>query len=85
MNNLDIKNILENNLKDYIAEEVDKQIEQKVNEFRNILVNNKDHYIEHLMKNIRIIHEYNNNNNKINYTITFINEYKVRGENNENN
>lgn len=83
MNNLDIKNILENNLKDYIAEEVDKQIEQKVNEFRNILVNNKDHYIEHLMKNIRIIHEYNNNNNIINYTITFINEYKVRGKNNE--
>lgn len=76
-NNIDIKDILETNLKDYLSNEIDNEIEQKVKEFEFELKSNKDKYIEHLMKNIRILHEYNYTNNKIDYVITFINEYKV--------
>lgn len=73
-----IEKILETNLKDYLSEEIDKQIEEKVQDFETMLKNNKDHYIEHLMKNIRILHEYNQNDYKVDYTIKFINEYEIK-------
>lgn len=82
-NELNIEQILKTNLKDYLSNEIDNEIEQKVKEFEFELKSNKDKYIEHLMKNIRILHEYNHVDNKINYQITFVNEYIIGDKENE--
>ena len=79
MNNKDRK-ILKDNLKDYLSKEIDKEIEEKVKEFEETLEYNKDKYIEHLMKNIRIMHERNLSDFKIDYRITFVNEYVIKEE-----
>lgn len=79
-NELNIEQILKNNLKDYLSKEVDDEIEKKVEEFAYILKNNKDKYIEHLMKNIRVFHEKNFCDNMINYQITFVNDYVIKRE-----
>jgi hypothetical protein len=75
---INIERILETNLKDYMSEEIDKQIEEKVKEFETILKSNKDHYIEHIMKNIRILHEYNIAENRFDYHIIFRNIYEIK-------
>ena len=80
MNDIKIEEILRTNLKDFISKEVDNEIIGALADFERILKQNKDHYIEHIMKNIRILHEYNNADNKINYQITFVNEYKIKEE-----
>lgn len=80
MNDIKIEEILRTNLKDFLSKEVDKEIIGALADFERILKQNKDHYIEHIMKNIRILHEYNNADNKINYQITFVNEYKIKEE-----
>ncbi len=79
---LNIEQILKANLKDYLSNEINNEIEQKVKEFEFELKSNKDKYIEHLMKNIRILHEYNHVDNKIDYVIHFVNEYRL-GDKNE--
>lgn len=80
MNDIKIEEIIKANLKDFLSKEIDKEIIEALADFERILKQNKDHYIEHIMKNIRILHEYNNADNKINYQITFVNEYKVKEE-----
>lgn len=75
-----IEEILKVNLKDSLSKEIDKEIIEALADFERILKQNKDNYIEHIMKNIRILHEYNNADNKINYQITFVNEYKIKEE-----
>ena len=75
-----IEEILKVNLKDFLSKEIDKEIIEALADFERILKQNKDNYIEHIMKNIRILHEYNNADNKINYQITFVNEYKIKEE-----
>lgn len=73
-----LEKILEDNLRDFIDKEVNKIIEKATNDFERELKNNKDHYIEHLMKNIRVLHEYNHNENRIDYKIIFVNEYQIK-------
>lgn len=80
MNDIKIEEILKANLKDFLSKEIDKEIIEALADFERILKQNKDHYIEHIMKNIRVLHEYNNADNKINYQITFVNEYKIKEE-----
>lgn len=74
---MNIEQILKTNLEDYLSNEIDNEIEQKVKEFEFELKSNKDKYIAHLMESIRILHSYNHTDNKIDYVITFINEYKI--------
>ena len=78
MQDIKIEEILKVNLKDFLSKEIDKEIIEALADFERILKQNKDNYIEHIMKNIRILHEYNNADNKINYQITFVNEYKIK-------
>lgn len=78
MQDIKIEEILKVNLKDFLSKEIDKEIIEALADFERILKQNKDNYIEHIMKNIRILHEYNNVDNKINYQITFVNEYKIK-------
>lgn len=82
--NIDIESIIKTNLKDFISREIDKEIVEALADFERVLRDNKDHYIEHIMKNIRILHEYNQNDNKIDYVISFINEYKIKEDKKEN-
>lgn len=78
MKDIRIEEILNANLKDYLSKEIDKEIVEALADFERVLRQNKDHYIEHIMKNIRILHEYNNVENRIDYQIVFVNEYKIK-------
>ena len=78
MNDINIEAILKANLKDYLSKEIDKEIVEELKDFERQLRQNKDKYIEHIMKNIRILHEYNHIDNRINYVITFVNEYEPK-------
>ena len=51
MNDIKIEEILRTNLKDFLSKEVDKEIIGALADFERILKQNKDHYIEHIMKN----------------------------------
>lgn len=73
-----IDEILKTNLKNFITEQVDNMIDDQVLEFKRRLECNKDEYISHLMKNIRIIHEYNHNDNAMDYHIIFTNITKIK-------
>lgn len=79
MNDMKIEEVIKANLRDYVSKEIDKEIVEALADFERILKQNKDHYIEHIMKNIRVLHEYNHVENKMNYEITFVNVYKVDG------
>lgn len=83
MNNINIGEILKVNLKDYLSKEIDNEIVEALADFERLLKRNKDKYIEHIMKNIRILHEYNHIDDRINYVITFVNEYEPKVNNNE--
>ena len=78
MNDINIEAILKANLKDYLSKEIDKEIVEELKDFERQLRQNKDKYIEHIMKNIRILHEYNHIDNRINYVIKFVNEYEPK-------
>ena len=67
MKDIKIEEILNANLKDYLSKEIDKEIVEALADFERVLRQNKDHYIEHIMKNIRILHEYNNVENRMDY------------------
>lgn len=73
-----IDEILKDNLKHFITEQIDNMIDDEVLEFKRKLECNKDNYISHLMKNIRIMHEYNNINNSVTYEIRFLNETIIK-------
>lgn len=78
MKDIRIEEILNANLKDYLSKEIDKEIVEALADFERVLRQNKDHYIEHIMKNIRILHEYNNVENRMDYQIVFVNEYVIK-------
>ena len=70
--------LLETNLRSFMSEEIDKEIKKATTNFKFILEQNKDHYIEHIMKNIRMFHTANNN--VYEYTIEFINKKEKSNE-----
>lgn len=78
MKDIKIEEILNANLKDYLSKEIDKEIVEALADFERVLRQNKDHYIEHIMKNIRILHAYNHAENRMDYQIVFVNEYKIK-------
>ena len=78
MKDIRIEEILNANLKDYLSKEIDKEIVEALADFERVLRQNKDHNIEHIMKNIRILHEYNNVENRMDYQIVFVNEYVIK-------
>lgn len=75
-----IENILKKSVKAIVSEKIDKEIKEKVNNFRNELEDRKDYYISEVMKGIRIYHEKDIGSLGINYKIIFENVYRVTKE-----
>ena len=74
----DLNKILEQTIKSHIENEVDKLIENEVNEFKRRLLRCKNDYVATLMKCISIHEEEDARNFRKNYTITFINNGDIR-------
>lgn len=75
-----IGDILKKNIETIVSEKIDKEIKEKVNNFRNELEDRKDYYISEVMKGIRIYHERDIGNFGINYKVVFENIYRVVNE-----
>ena len=71
---MDINKILENNFKEYVSEQIDELMNEQIDKFAITLKRKKDDYIAHIMKNIRILSEYNHITKCMKYEIRFINE-----------
>lgn len=69
-----IKNAVERE----ISNSIDREIETKLNDFKNELISQKDNYISEIMKCIRIYHEYNAEHLVHDYRIMFINKYEIK-------
>lgn len=71
---------------DIISDRVEKEIENRTEEFHNSLVARKDEYIAEIMKGIRIVHENNPEHMYTDYRIIFINkncDINMKGKHNE--
>lgn len=64
---------LKNNVELIVRQNINKRIDEKVEEFRKILEDNKDQYIAEVMKGIRIMHSQEPGEWTMNYKITFEN------------
>lgn len=65
--------MLKNSVEQIIREDIDKRIEEKVEEFKRELQDNKEQYIAEIMKGIRILHSQEPGEWTMNYKITFEN------------
>ena len=73
-----IDEYLKDSLKMIITKSVDDEIEKKVKEFHQQLVDRKDQYISEIMKGIRIFHEQGfYDTPSINYKIIFENITRI--------
>ena len=68
-----IEEYLKNSLKNIISISVDNEIEKKVREFENQLIDRRNQYIAEIMKGIQIIQEQDTMLNCMNYKIIFEN------------
>lgn len=68
--------ILNKNIHNLIEEQVNKEINQKVEEFKNQLLHNKEIYVNQIVKHIEITAQDNFNNGNFNktYIINIINK-----------
>lgn len=68
-----IEEYLKNSLKNIISMSVDNEIEKKVREFENQLIDKRNEYIAEIMKAIQITHRNDPMLNCMDYKITFEN------------
>lgn len=68
-------------VKNKISEEVDKEIDDKIKQFHQELIDRKDKYISEIMKGIRIFMEMENPEHCPRYKIEFENIYRVEVNN----
>lgn len=76
MNN-NIELMLKKNIEQIANNEIDKIIEEKINELHKELLYKKDTYIAELMKSIRMFSEQQTIDNIPRYLITIENTYKI--------
>ncbi len=72
-----IEKYLKDSLHNIIAMNVDAEINKKVQEFQNQLIDRRDQYIAEIMKGIRIMHEQEPLTNTMNYRIVFENIQRI--------
>ena len=72
-----IEKCLKDSLRNIIANSVDEEIDKKVKEFQNQLVDRRDQYIAEIMKGIRILHSQNIEDKSMNYKIIFENVTRI--------
>ena len=72
-----IEKYLKDSLKRIVALSVDEEINKKVQEFENQLVDRRDQYIAEIMKGIRILHSQNMEDKSMNYKIIFENVTRI--------
>lgn len=70
-------NKIKESTKQLIEEEVNKKIDEKVEQFKRELIDNKDKYIAEIMKGIRILVEMNNPEHCPRFKIEFENIYRI--------
>lgn len=75
-----IEEYLKNALESLITFDLDLEIDRKVEEFRNQLIDRRDQYIVEIMKQIRILHSQNIKDNSMDYKIIFENITKSENE-----
>ena len=82
MNNNDfiVADIIKDIFKQEVSKKIDDEIDKKVKEFREKLVNRKDNYIAEIMKGIRIYSEQQTIDGCPRYQIIFENVYKIGDE-----
>ena len=83
MNDLEehLEEILKQEIKKYISQKLDLEIEEKMNKFYKELTYRKDDYIAEIMKSIRILHEKDQYTLGTNYKIIFENKVElIKGE-----
>lgn len=76
MAEVNIASVLEKAMEELIAENIDKEIVKRTEDFHRELVSRKDQYIAEVMKGIRIVHERNPENLCFDYRIMFVNKYE---------
>lgn len=72
-----ILNKIKEATKELIEEEVNKKIDEQVEQFKRELINNKDKYITEIMKGIRIFVEMQNPEHCPRFKIEFENIYRI--------
>lgn len=75
-----IEEYLKKALESLITFDLDLEIDRKVEEFRNQLIDRRDQYIAEIMKQIRILHSQNIKDNSMDYKIIFENVTKRESE-----
>ena len=63
--------------KNLVEKEVDKEIEQEVNKFRQELEARRDNYVAEIMKGIKFAHQFNNTDYCMEYKIIVENVTKI--------
>lgn len=72
-----IEKYLKDSLKRIVTLSVDEEINKKVQEFENQLVDRRDQYIAEIMKGIQILYSRNIEDNSMNYKIIFENVVRI--------
>lgn len=75
--NIDFEVIMKKQIEQIANDEINKLINEKVDEFHSELLYKKDRYIAELMKSIRIYSEQQTIDNMPRYLITVENTYKI--------
>ena len=72
-----LEEILKQEVKKYISEKLDLEIEERVDKIYKELTYRKDDYIAEIMKGIRILHEKDQYSLGVNYKIIFENKVEL--------
>lgn len=72
-----IEKYLKDSLRNIIAHSVDEEIDKKIREFQEQLIDRRNQYISEIMKGIQIIHEQNPMDLSMNYKIIFENITRI--------
>ena len=75
-----IEKYLKDSLRNIIAHSVDEEIDKKIREFQEQLIDRRNQYISEIMKGIQIIHEQNPMDLSMNYKIIFENITRIESE-----
>lgn len=72
-----IEKYLKDSLRNIIANSVDEEIDKKIQEFKEQLIDRRNQYISEIMRGIQIIHEQNSTDLSMNYKIIFENITRI--------
>lgn len=72
-----IEKYLKDSLRNIIAHSVDEEIDKKIREFQEQLIDRRNQYISEIMKGIQILHGQEPMNNCMNYKIIFENITRI--------